>query len=673
MTVVSEPAAGAPALPDDVELDLSARPQDDFYRFVNGHWTDRHVLPAHRAEATTLTLLSDRAEADAEAVILRAAAGAGAGADPAGRRIADLYASFMDEDRIEELGAAGAFAADLDTVRAAATPAELAAVLGRLQAQGIGGPVDFTVAVDTADADGYVLVLSQAGLGLPAAAYADDGDDGELRGRYLGHLAVMWAHAGLPEPARSAASVLAVETALAARHTPARPGAPLRPLSLTAAALADRADGFPWGAWLAALGDVPRGATVRMRQAGFPDALDAWWSGHSLDELKRWVCWRYVHEMVPFGPRQVFADNFAFYGQLLNGFTEPRPRRIRAVSFVETFAGDAVGERYVAEHLAPGTVAAVRELAAELTDAYRRRLERADWMSEPTRAAALAKLDAMVFEIGSPRGSASGAGSDREPFDPADLAGNVKRGRARHIAGELARLGGPVDRSEWKIHPHQVTAYYRHGLNQVVVPAGLLQPPVFDPAGDPARNFAVLGSIIGHEMSHAFDSRGSRYDGQGRLRDWWAPADRAEFTRRTALLIAQYDGYEPAALPGRRVSGTRTVGENMADIAGVTVALDAYARAAREGRAPAGRADAHGSPLDAARTRSFLLHWATMWRAKTTPARLAERLASPRHPHPPAEFRCNGVLGHLDAFYEAFDVRPGDALFLDPASRFFLL
>ncbi|WP_328304667.1 M13 family metallopeptidase (plasmid) [Streptomyces sp. NBC_00435] len=658
MTVVSEPAAGAPALPDDVELDLSVRPQDDFYQFVNGHWTDTYVLPAHRAEATTLTLLSDRAEADAEAVILRAAGGTAQ--DPTSRRIADLYASFMDEDRIEELGAAGAFAADLETVRAAADPTELAAVLGRLQAQGVGGAVDFTVAVDTAEADGYVLVLSQAGLGLPAAAYAE-GQGGETRGRYLGHLAVMWAHAGLPEPAGSAAGVLAMETGLAARHAPQRPGAQPRPLSLTAAELAGRAGGFPWGAWLAGLGGVPDGATVRMRQPGFLDELDAWWTGHSLDELKRWVCWRYVHEMVPFGPRQVFADNFAFYGQLLNGFTEPRPRRIRAVSFVETFLGDAVGERYVAEHLAPGTVEAATELVRALTDAYRRRLERAGWMSGATREAALRKLDGMVFEIGHPRAAAAAGPAGADPgFDPADLVGNVKRGRARHIAGELVRLGGPVDRSEWKIHPHQVTAYYRHGLNQVVVPAGLLQPPVFDPAGDPARNFAVLGAIIGHEMSHAFDNRGSRYDGQGRLRDWWAPADRAEFTRRTALLVAQYDGYEPAALPGRRVSGARTVGENMADIAGVTVALDAYGAHA-------------GGVLDTARTRVFLLHWATMWRARTTPARLAERLASPRHPHPPAEFRCNGVLGHLDAFYEAFDVRPGDALFLAPASRFSLL
>ncbi|MGW6703904.1 M13-type metalloendopeptidase [Streptomyces sp. NPDC054956] len=661
MTVVSEPAAGAPALPDDVELDLSVRPQDDFYRFVNGHWTDTHVLPAHRAEATTLTLLSDRAEADAEAVILRAAEAGRAAADPAGRHIAALYASFMDEDRIEELGAAGAFAADLETVRAAATPDELAAVLGRLQAQGIGGAVDFTVAVDTADADGYVLFLTQAGLGLPATAYGAEAvarDGGELRGRYLGHLAVMWAHAGLPEPAHAAASVLALEADLAARHTPARPGAPLRPLSLTAAELAGRAGGFPWGAWLAALGDVPGQATVRVRQSEFPDALDAWWTGHSLDELKQWVCWRYVHETVPFGPRQVFADNFAFYGQLLNGFSEPRPRRIRAVSFVETFAGDAVGERYVAEHLAPGTVEAATELVRALTAAFRRRLERADWMSGSTRAAALDKLAAMVFEIGFPRGDV-GAGAAEPCFDPADLVGNVKRGRARHIAAELARLGGPVDRSEWKIHPHQVTAYYRHGLNQVVVPAGLLQPPVFDPAGDPARNFAVLGSIIGHEMSHAFDHRGSRYDGRGRLRDWWAPEDRAEFARRTALLVAQYDGYEPAALPGHRVSGARTLGENMADIAGVTVALDAFA--------------AHEGPLDTVRTRAFFLHWATMWRARTTPARLAERLASPRHPHPPAEFRCNGVLGHVEAFNEAFDVRPGDALFIDPASRFFLL
>ncbi|MEV8565848.1 M13 family metallopeptidase [Streptomyces sp. NPDC051322] len=662
MTVAPVPATALSGVPEDVELDVSVRPQDDFYRFVNGRWTDAFVLPAHGSEATTLTLLADKVQDDVEAVIRAAVDAPRDRTDGAGRRLADLYASFMDEDRIEEQGAAAGFAADLAAVAAATDHAELAEILGRFQAQGIGGALDFSVAVDTADADGYVLILSQAGLGLPAAALRNDGDgdgdgDGaELRDRYAEHIETMLAHAGLPRPGAAAAEVLRIERTLADRHVVPQPGErPAKPLPCSVADLAVRTPGFPWAAWLRGLGDVPSDGAVRVRQPEFPDALDAWWSGLGLDELKLWLAWRYVHEMVPFGPRAVFADNFAFYGQLLNGFTRPRPRRMRVISFVETFLGDAVAERYLAEFLAPGTVEAAGELVDALVRSYRRRLESADWMAQSTRSAALRKLDEMVFEIGFPRGAGPRPGATELTVDPADLLGNVKRGRARHIRQEIARLGCAVDRSEWKIHPHQVTAYYRHGLNQVVIPAGLLQPPVFDPAGDTARNFAVLGAIIGHEMSHAFDSRGSRYDGRGRVRNWWAPEDRAEFARRTQLLVEQYSRYEPAGFPGRRVNGARTVGENMADIAGVSVAYDAFA----------------DWTACVEETRRFFVHWASMWRARTTEARMVERLASDRHP--PAEFRCNGVLGHIGPFCDAFGVRPGDGLFIDPESRFSIL
>ncbi|MFE7860791.1 M13 family metallopeptidase [Streptomyces sp. NPDC057403] len=653
MTVASDPAQAPAYLPRGTEPDLSARPQDDFYRFVNGPWTDGYVLPAHRAEATTLTLLADKVEDDVERVIHRAVAHPGRGG--AERRIADLHASFMDEERIEELGAARGFEADLAGIRAAADREALAEVMGRLQAQGVGGAFDFSVAVDTADADQYVLTLSQAGLGLPSAGHYGRA---ELLAQYTAHIDVMLAHAGQTGTARAAEDVVRLERELAGRHTVPQPGtrAAVRPWTGTVAELAAREGGFAWAAWLRGLGEVPADATVRLRQPDFAAGLDDWWEQTGLDELRLWLSWRYVHEMVPFGPRQVFADNFAFYGRTLNGFTEPRPRRLRVISFVETFLGDAVAERYLAEHLAPGTVEAARDLVGALVDAYRARLEQAEWMTAGTRDAALRKLGDMVFEIGAPE-TARADGGDALDVDPRDLLGNVKRGRQRHIARELARLGTPVDRTEWKIHPHQVTAYYRHGLNQVVIPAALLQPPVFDPAGDPARNFALLGAIVGHEMAHAFDSRGSRYDGRGRLRDWWAPEDRAEFTRRARLLVAQYDAYEPEGFAGTRVSGARTVGENMADIAGVTVAHTAFT--ARTGAA--GREE----------TRRFFAHWATMWRARTTASRMAERLASDRHP--PAEFRCNGVLGHVGAFYDAFDVRPADGLFIDPAQRFSLL
>jgi putative endopeptidase len=664
MGLLDHRTPGPPARSAGIELDSTARPQDDFHRYVNGRWVDAFTLPEHRAEVTVLALLADKVQNDLAAVIRGAAAEPRQAGDASGRQIADLYASFMDERRIEQ-DAAASLQADIAAIRSAPDRAALAHVMGQFQAQGVGGAAELSVSTDTAEASGYVLILSQAGLGLPGAAlYRDPGQE-RLRERYAAHIRVMLTQAGLPDSAAPAADVLRLETDLAAGHE--QPGAKgqgsARPVSCSVAQLAARCPGFPWSQWVLGLGQVPPGASVCVRYSAFLNALGRWWESHRLDELKTWLIWRYVHEMAPFGPSEVFAENFAFYGQVLTGSTRPRPRWMRGTSFVQTILGDAVGQRYLAEHLAPGTLDGAARLVDALVRSYRKRLERATWMRETTRASALQKLDSMVFEIGFPGNFE--ALKDLQ-VDPADLIGNVKRGRAWHIARQIGRLDAPVDRSDWKVHPQSVTAYYRHGLNQVVIPAALLQPPIFAPDGDMARNFALLGSIVCHEMSHAFDSRGSRYDGRGRVRDWWAPEDGTEFARRTALLMAQYDQYAPRGLPGRRVSGTRTLGENIADIAGLTVAQAAFAD-----RLAAQRGQSAGGSADAAEIRRFFILWASMWRAKSTPGRLMEHLASDRHA--PAEFRCNGALGHVEAFYDAFDVRQGDGLYISPAARFTLV
>jgi predicted metalloendopeptidase len=620
------------------------RPQDDFYQHVNGGWSRSFTLPEHQAEATMLTLLADQVQDEVAALI----AGAGPG------RITDLYRSFIDEEAVERRGAA-AFAAGLAEIDAAGHHDELAEVLGRLQTRGGGGLLDPVVSADTTDTRDYVLVLSQAGLGLPAAALYDRPDADRLRRRYRAHVARILTAIGSPDPAAGAADVLALETALARLHGPADATGRLTaapPLTCTAAALGARAEGFAWSRWLRGFGDVPPVTRCQLRPEPFVAAVERWWRATPLPALRHWLRWRYAHELAPFGPAAVFAENFAFYGRVLTGSRQPRPRWMRGTSFVQTLLGAEVGERYLAEHVAAGTVAAAVDLVDDLVGAYRRLLSRVRWMRPQTRAAALRKLDAMVFEIGAPSRA-----TPPVPFriDPADLVGNVERGRAAHTAARLAMLGRPVDRAEWRVPPQAVTAYYRHGLNQVVIPAAVLRPPFFDPAGDPARNFALLGSIVCHEMSHAFDSRGARFDHLGRARSWWAPADRAEFDRRCALLVAQYDGFEPAGLPGHRVSGARTVGENLADIVGVTVAQAAFAE-----RWPGPE-----------RQRRFFEHWASMWRIKQTRGRALERLGSDRHA--PGEFRCNGVLGHVPAFYAAFDVTAGDGLHIAPGARFALV
>ncbi|MGW6058570.1 M13-type metalloendopeptidase [Streptomyces sp. NPDC055189] len=640
----------------DVETDPATRPQDDFYAHVNGRWSDAFELPGHRAEATMLSLLAEKVQDDVVAVIR---------SSTPGQQIADLYASFMDEAGIEERGPAD-LTAVLDTVRAVTTRTELARLMGALQREGVGGPVEATVATDTAGTRGYLLTLTQSGLALPGgvAPYLDP-SAGPLREQYAEHVRRMMELAGQPDPRHAADAALRVESALAAAHTPPDASGRIRARAqtCTAAELAAGSGSFPWGAWLEGLGGIPAGAPVQIRPGPFRTALDQWWTATDLEDLKLWLVWLRVHEEAPFGPAATFAENFRFYGQVLTGSRQPRPRWMRATSFVQTVLGDEVGERYLKEHLAPGTRKAAEDLVAALVQAYRGRLEQAGWMAESTRAAALAKLDAMHFELGHPRDAAA-YGALRT--DPADLPGNVRRGRTRRFDRQLRRLAGPVDRSEWKVPPQAVTAYYRHGLNQVVVPAALLQAPLFDAGGDMTRNFALLGSIVCHEMSHAFDSRGSRHDADGRLREWWTEADRAEYTRRTALLVDQYDGYVPDGPDGpdgQSVSGARTLGENIADITGLAVAHSAFAA----------HLESTG-PTDAERvaeTRRFFVLWATMWRAKRTPGRMRERLANDRHA--PPQFRCNGALGHVPAFYEAFGVTENDPMSIRPEARFTLL
>ncbi|MGW5047873.1 M13-type metalloendopeptidase [Streptomyces griseoluteus] len=654
----------------DVDTDPAVRPQDDFHAHVNGRWLQAFRLPEHRAEATLLSLLAEKVQDDVVAVIRDSTPPPTT--ESAGRQIADLYASFMDEAHLAERGPA-ALTALLDTVRAVTGRAELARLMGRLQREGVGGPVEATVEADTTGVRGYLLTLTQSGLALPGgpAAYLEPGH-APLREQYAAHVRAVLELAGQQAPGQAARAAVRVESALAAAHT--RPDASGRiradAVVTTAARLTTTQDGgagdvgegggFPWGAFLDGLGDIPPAARLQIRPGPYRPALDAWWEAHSLEELKLWLVWSQVHEAAPFAPAALFAENFRFYGQVLTGSRTSRPRWMRATSFVQTVLGEEVGERYLHRHLAPGTLKAAADLVDALRTAYRGCLEQAGWMTAATRTAALAKLDALRVELGHPHDTAG-----RGPLhtDPADLLGNVRRGRARCFDRQLGRLGGPVDRGEWKVPPQAVTAYYRHGLNQVVVPAALLQPPLFDAGGDMTRNFALLGSVICHEMSHAFDSRGSRYDGEGRLREWWSQEDRAEYTRRTALLIDHYDRYVPDGLDGEHVSGARTAGENIADITGLTVAHTAFAAHLAALALPE-------SEREVQRRRFFAL-WATMWRVKRTPGRMRERLAHDRHA--PPQVRCNAVLGHVPAFYRAFGVTETDSMFIPPEVRFTLL
>jgi len=649
------------ALARKIELAADVSPRADFYRHVNQRWLDELVMPPYKAEASMLSLLSEKVQADVSTLVDSIVAMPPDSQTDAERRISALYASFMNEDAIERLGAA-VYQSGIQSIKRAADREELSLVLGRLQSQGVGGAFDFSVSVGVGGSGAYELLLSQSGLGLAAEVMTRPSAHSELLAQYRVHLVTLLGHAGVDAPATVAACVVRLETELAAGHV--RPGSDgrrtARPLRCPASGIALRDGGFAWRAWLAGLGVTRDDVVVCVQQAEFLGAFETWWGSHDLPELKNWLIWRFVHEMVPFGTRAVFADNFSFYGQVVSGLSSPRPRQLRVLSFVETFSGEAVAERYVGGNLADGSIDATRELVGELVASYRERLERADWLRAPTRDAALRKLGNMVFEIGSPSLPPEAAGGR---VDPADLVGTVLRARESEIRGQLARIGTQPDRSQWLTYAHQATAYFRHGLNQVVLPAAMLQSPLFDPAGDAAGNFAILGSIISHEMAHAFYGLGARYDEQGRPGDWWDAADVAEFSRRADVLRAQYSAYSPAEVPGKRVNGARTLSENVADIVGLTIAQDAYARYLRK-NPPAARS----RPGESQPMQRFFIHWASWWRSHCRAERMNGRLSWDRHA--PAEFRCNGVLGHVGAFYTAFDVGSGDAMYLPAERRF---
>jgi len=401
-------------------------------------------------------------------------------------------------------------------------------------------------------------------------------------------------------------------------------------------------------------------AEVIVRQPDYLTAFAELWRTAEFADWQDWARWRLIHARASVLNTALVTEDFEFYGRILSGTEEIRERWKRGVSLVQALMGDAVGRLYVDRHFPPEAKTRMDELVANLREAYRVSIRELDWMTPQTRQRALEKLDKFTAKIGYP---ARWRDYSNLVIDPEDLYGNVVRGSELEFDREMAKLGGPVDRDEWFMTPQTVNAYYNPGMNEIVFPAAILQPPFFDADADDAANYGGIGAVIGHEIGHGFDDQGSKYDGDGHLLDWWTDADRAEFTKRTAALIAQYDAFVPRDLAGRddppHVQGAFTVGENIGDLGGLSIALLAY-QLSLGGR--------EASVIDGLTgVQRVLFGWAQVWRTKSRPAESVRRLAV--DPHSPPEFRCNGVVRNIDAFYDAFDVSPDDALYLDPAQR----
>ena len=634
---------------DPSTLSKNLRPQDDFFRYVNGPWLESHEIPADRAADGAFHALHDQAEKHVRAIIEEA---------PADSTIGALYASFADTDTVDSLGVAP-LRPDLDQIDAATSHDELAAALGRLQVSGIGGAVGFYVFADKNSPDQNVVYLEQSGLGLPDEAFYREDAHAKIRAAYVEHIARM---ASLTETAIDAEIVMAVETALAAAHwdNVKTREADLTYNPTTLAALADDAPGFPWNDWATAI-ELPAAAheSLIADEPSFLAAFGQLWADTDLEHWKQWLRWRVVVGRSAYLSQEVSRANFDFYGTVLSGAPQQRVRWKRAVQFVEGCVGELVGKEYVARHFPSSHKAQMDALVDHLITAYRTSIESLEWMTPATRERALTKLSQFTPKVGYPDTWRSFDGLSASPDD---LVGNVRASSRFDQAWDWSKIGTPVDRTEWLMTPQTVNAYYLQTGNEIVFPAAILQPPFFNPDADDAVNFGGIGAVIGHEIGHGFDDQGSKYDGSGKLTDWWTEADRAAFMERTSVLISQYEAYSPAQLSeDHTVNGALTIGENIGDLAGVEIGLKALRIAV-------------GVPLEdlplidgLTAIQRYFIAYALTERSKRRDEALITQINT--DPHSPEEFRINGVVRNMDAWYEAFGVDASDALWLDTDER----
>ncbi|MBN9174734.1 MAG: peptidase M13 [Microbacterium sp.] len=643
-------------------LSAEIRPQDDLFRHVNGEWIDTTDIPEDKARWGSFHLIAEQAEKDVRAIV-EESQDAEPGTET--RKIGDLYTSFLDTERIDALGA-GPLADQLAVVDGIdSVPAFLTAV-GGLERDGVGGIVDLYVEPDPGDPQRYVPFLVQSGLTLPDESYYRLDNFADTRTAYREHIARILSLAGVADAAAAADRIVALETELASHHWDnVRSRDAVETYNLKSwdevQALAG-VDLAPWRAALAPEHDAAF-AEVVAYQPSFLEGLGTMLTEERLEDWKAWLRFKIVHAAAPFLTDDFVDENFSFYGTQLTGVPVNRERWKRGVGIVEAAMGEAVGRVYVERHFPPAAKEAMDELVANLVEAYRQSISTLDWMSPETRERALAKLDAFTPKIGYPVRWKDYSGLE---IDATDLVGNVRRAHVLEHDRQLGKVGQPIDRDEWFMTPQTVNAYYNPLMNEIVFPAAILQYPFFEPDRDAAANYGGIGAVIGHEIGHGFDDQGSRYDGDGSLRDWWTDADREAFEQRTKNLIEQYDHLVPRGLPEENhVNGALTIGENIGDLGGLGIAIKAYALSL-------GTAE-DGTPAESPEIDGYtgiqrlLLSWGQIWRQKGRDAETIRLLTI--DPHSPNEFRCNQIVRNVDAFYEAFGVTESDASWLPEDQR----
>ena len=638
----------APSI-DPAAFSPSIRPQDDFFRYVNGPWLDTHKIPDDRAADGSFHRLNDEAEKHVRVIIEEA--------DPT-TLIGALYASFMDTERVDALGIEP-LAEDLALIDGARTHDDFAVAMATLQTTGVGGALDFEVFADKLNPDANVVYLFQSGIGLPDEAFYREEAHELIRTAYVEHLDRMATLTGVNF---AAADVMALETALAAHHWDVVKSreADLTHNPTTLTRLIEEAPGFAWRAWADGVGlpEVAHDLLIAY-EPSFLKGFAQMYRKTDLEQWKQWLRWRLVAARSAYLTQEISRANFDFYGTVLSGAPQQRERWKRGVQFVQSCVGELVGQEYVARHFPPAYKARMDELVQHLIEAYRESITTLEWMTPQTRQRALTKLSQFTPKIGYPNKWRDYSGLSASATD---LVGNVRASSRFDLDWEWSKIGKPVDRTEWLMTPQTVNAYYLQTANEIVFPAAILQPPFFNPDADDAANFGGIGAVIGHEIGHGFDDQGSKYDGTGALENWWTDADREAFMERATVLIEQYNEYSPAQLPDDvKVNGALTVGENIGDLAGVEIGLRAL-------RIAVGRPLEEVPLVDGlTAVQRYFIAYALTERTKRRDEAVRTQVAT--DPHSPEEFRINGVVRNIDAWYEAFGVTDGDALWLDPTQR----
>ena len=637
---------------DRSAMDSSVKPGDDFWAFVNGDWDKRTQIAADRASAGPFVTLSDGAERDVRQIVEQLAAAPNR--DHLGQQIGDYYASFMDTGAIEAAGTAP-LKPYLAEIYGAKSKAQLLSLFIK---PGFPSPVDVGIGPNFKNPDAYAVFAGQARLGMPSREYylEDNAKMKAHRAAYRNYIVSIEKLAGLSDPEGSADRIIALETALSKAQWTAADRRDIDKIynPMTRAQLMKLAPQFDWNRTLAKAG-LANAKTVIVTEPSAVAGAGKILASTPLSTWKEWLAFRFVSDHATVLPKAFDDARFAFYSKELSGVQQQRDRWKRGVAAVNGALGEGVGQMYVKSHFPATSEAQMHELIGNLEDAYRERITNNKWMDDATRKAALEKLSAFEPRIGHPVKYIDYSSMNVVKGDP---LGNELRAADFRYKLDLKRFPKPVDRTLWEMFPQTINAYYNPLANQITFPAAILQPPFFDPNADPAANYGAIGAVIGHEMGHGFDNEGRKFDPSGKLRDWWSPEAAKSFTARTDALVAQYNGFKPFS--DLALNGKLTLGENIGDLSGVEASYAAYKKYTEK----------HGEPpvIDGLTgDQRFFIAYAQAWQEKQRED--AERQQVITNEHSPGKYRVNGVVRNVDAWYKAFNVQPGDKLYLPPEQR----